>query len=507
MQQSNIPQSPHHFYPTPTPPRAFFPVKTKELVLVVFFLISGLFLCNSIFYAGFRLGFAVFASLSLLGAVCYLLISGCRPTVYSTALLVLCLCMITGFARSNDGFVKFILLGFLLFGENLALCLLAGHNRYLPGCAASLLDAPYTLFALGFGKLPRAFRGLRNALRSNKGIGRKSGAILIGCAIAVPIVAIVIPLLTKADAAFDGLLDMLPDWDISEIPVTLIFGTFPAFVLYIRATALLHHPKAPMEDRKVRKGVNALTVNTVLICISLVYGIYLFSQLAYFSGGFLGVLPEEYTLSEYARRGFFEMAWLCAINLTLMVLAVSLVRKQEKVPFFTRLLCLFVGIVTLFLVFAASAKMFLYIHTYGLTRLRVLTEVIMVWFALTAVVISLWLFIPKIPYMKVILIFSLLIGSAVLWADVDTVVARYNVTAYQSGQLETVDVDYLTSLDYGAFAYIARLTTDSDPEVAANATDFLKHYPIDTHLDFREWNYVEHIAKKYVLLYQNRSLS
>ena len=76
----------------------------------------------------------------------------------------------------------------------------------------------------------------------------------------------------------------------------------------------------------------------------------------------------------------------------------------------------------------------------GLTRLRLLTEVIMVFLAITTVLVAVWLFVPKMPYMKVVLLTALIIGAVVLWADVDTVVARYNVQAYQTKKLETVDV-------------------------------------------------------------------
>ena len=92
--------------------------------------------------------------------------------------------------------------------------------------------------------------------------------------------------------------------------------------------------------------------------------------------------------------------------------------------------------------------------------------------------------------------FSLVIGAAVIWADVDTVVARYNVTAYQAGRLESIDVYYLDSLGSGAVPYIARLTEDKDPNVARSAGNILKNrYSPDT--DLRGWNYASHAAKPY----------
>ena len=235
-------------------------------------------------------------------------------------------------------------------------------------------------------------------------------------------------------------------------------------------------------------------MNTVLVCICAVYLVYLVSQLAYFVGGFSGILPKEFTMAQYARRGFFEMAWLCAIDLGLIALFVGIVSKKEgKAPLSTRLLCLFIGIVTLFMVAAASAKMFMYIDSYGLTRLRVLTEVIMIFLAISTAVVCLWLFLPKMPYMKVILLVGLIIGAAVLWADVDSMVAGYNVSAYQDGRLDSVDVGYLSTLNDSAIPHIMELTTDSDPQIAEQARNALSKKIVWVD-DFRDWNFATEYA-------------
>ena len=72
--------------------------------------------------------------------------------------------------------------------------------------------------------------------------------------------------------------------------------------------------------------------------------------------------------------------------------------------------------------------------------------------------------------------------------DVDTVVARYNVEAYQSGKLETVDMNYLDTMGYSAVPYVHQLTTDSDPEIAERAKQILGSTEAEIE-DFRGWNY------------------
>lgn len=497
----NTPETPVSVPEAAPAPRFLIPTGKKELTFGFFILLTGWLMFNSLFFGGYNLGYAIFAGVGILLAAGYLLFSGCKPSFYAILLLVLDLVIVGSFARGNDNFVKFVMLCFLLVSVNLGLCLMAGQNAFSAGGLSSLGDVFRTVILLSTGKMPAAVRGLVDTSRKGGSAMKKIGAALLGVAIALPLLCILIPLLMKADAAFEGLLDHLPDINAGELLVTALFGTAFAFWLYLRGIGLRHSPKPMAREKRQRKGINVLTVNTVLIAVSVVYVVYLISQLAYFSGGFAGILPQEYTFAEYARRGFFEIAWICAVNLLTMCLAIGLCAKKEgRSPLVTRLLCLFIGLVTLFLVAAASAKMYMYIGAYGLTRLRVLVEVILVFMAVTTLVVSFWLFIPKLAYMKVILVVGLALGALVAWADVDTVVAWYNVEAYHSGALETVDMQYLGELGYGAVPYIAQLQTDSDPQIAAAARDIINHHygTSGTIEDFRFWNYAKAIADPYL---------
>ena len=492
---------PWQYMPQPPQPqqpveRPFFPTGKKELFFGLGGILCGLALVNCLLFAGANLGFAAGMLLSMAFATAYLWCCGKRPKGYSLTLLSLSAVISAGFIRSDDGFVKFVMICFLLVSVNLALCLQAEKHQHMPQSVTSLLDAPRALFALGVGKMPESVRGLYRTMKQGGEGGKKAGAILLGLVIVVPVMLIVLPLLISADAAFEGLVELLPDFEFGELLVTVILGIPVACVLYTRGVAL-HHAPHEAKPQKTAKKLSSLTVNTVLVALCVVYVVYLVSQLAYFSGGLSGVLPEGYTMAEYARRGFFEMAWLCLINLTLMAVAVGIVDKREHL--LTRLLCLFVGLVTVFFVVTASAKMGMYIQAYGLTRLRVLTEVIMVFMGMATVVVSLWLFMPKLPYMKVIVIIALVMGAMVIWADVDTVVAAYNVRAYQNGALATVDVEYLTQLSAGAVPYIVELAEAGDPVATAWLGENSSVYYWDGMFDdLRSWNIGDWLAGKQI---------
>ena len=476
----------------PATPSAF-PTGARELILCAVVLVAAVLMANFLTVGGFHLAFGIASSVIIITSVVYLLRNGRKLTFYSGALLALSVVIALSFGRSEDGFVKFVMFIFLCFSANLGLCLLGGKNRRDPKGFTSLADAFRTAFMLGLGKLSPAFAGLASARKAHKG-SKTATAILSGLLIAVPLVIVLVVLLASADAAFEGLVHKLPKIDLWEPFAALMLGIPMGCFFYSRATAL-HHANDAAAAPKTGVRLSAITVGTVLGAVSLVYAVYLVSQLAYFVGGFQGILPEEFTMAEYARRGFFEMAVICTINLFVISLSVGLTRKENNSPLPIRLLCLFIGIITLFLTVTASAKMVMYIGSYGLTRLRVLTEVIILFMALATVFVCIWLFVRKLPYMKAIMLTALLLGSIVVWADVDTVVACYNVRAYQSGALETIDVPYLCGLSDGAVPYVAELVNDADPTVADLANNGLRRRERrDGAEDFRSWNIADAIA-------------
>ena len=140
--------------------------------------------------------------------------------------------------------------------------------------------------------------------------------------------------------------------------------------------------------------------------------------------------------------------------------------------------------------------MALYIESYGLTRLRVLTQIISVFFGLADIFLMIWLIAPKFPCVKGIFLTALILCGAVAWGDVDTVVAKYNVTAYQDGILETVDVAHLASLSSGAMPYLEELTDSQDPEVARDALIYLNRAKDRLQeSDWRSFTIANHLAQ------------
>lgn len=465
--QSEAPQAPAW---TPPPPRAF-PVDKRDRAYALGFLICAMGGANGFLMGGLNIAAAVFMTAFMGLACCYILgREDSQKSAYGIAVTVLSAVIGLSFLRNDDNALKFLLLMLVLCAYPLGLSILAGKNRRDPGHVASILDAGNALFIRGFGDGPVAVSSLFKNRTGEKSSGN-TWSVVKGLLIAVPVLLVLLTLLRLADAAFDQLVAKLPDLELGEILTTLIFGSILSFPLLGMCLSLAHEPKKELVPT-TRKGAAPATVNTVLICVCLVYVLYLMSQLAYFVSGFAGLLPSGYTTAQYARRGFFEMAIVCALNLGIIGLSVWLVHKENGIPGLTKGLCLFIAAVTLFLVGSALSKMFLYIGVYGLTYLRVLTSLFMIWLALAVVLTGISLF-RKVSYMKTLVITALVIAAVVSWAGLDTFVAKYNVEAYLDGRLEAVDVAYLDRLDNAAVPYLAELLDCGDPEVEAQARDVL----------------------------------
>ena len=344
---------------------------------------------------------------------------------------------------------------------------------WTPGTLRSVGDFFYTAFACSFGRVGRGMYGLFNWEKNNEKKGGKGfGKALLGLLIALPLVIILIILLSSADFAFSGMLKGIDFGDPSKV-VTSVFLTVPVFILLF---CQLYSIRFATRERREEsgKGLDPTIVFFFLLGVSLVYIAYLFSQLAYFFNGFLGFLPEEFTYAEYARRGFFELSAVGVINFSIVALVTAFCRRNEgKLPIGAKLMSLFLCLFSLVLVFTEVAKMKMYMDNYGLTRLRILTTLFMVFLAFVFLALIVHIFAKKFPYMKVAVIVGVLLVMVMNFISVDRMVAEYNVWAYESGALKTVDVDTITELGDAAVPSLFKLAEKNNGKISDKARNNL----------------------------------
>ena len=130
-------------------------------------------------------------------------------------------------------------------------------------------------------------------------------------------------------AAFEGLLNSVFK-DLFTVAAQIVVSVLllPLILSFAFSLTKQRKQNAPLKEGK---GLDTAFITAFLGALSVVYLVYLFSQLAYFFNAFRGLLPEGYDFSyaEYARRGFFELCAVAGINLVLLMGAMLFSRKKE----------------------------------------------------------------------------------------------------------------------------------------------------------------------------------
>ena len=267
-----------------------------------------------------------------------------------------------------------------------------------------------------------SYRGLLFS-GNRKGVGKA----LIGVLCALPVAAVAVTLLVKADGAFEAMTVTLLENSfllLVKIGLGLFAGVFViAFALGLRKTEP-QPQKAPAPGRLDAVYAAAFTA---VLCVC--YCFYLFSQLAYFFDAFRGMIPEGYRISfsDYARQGFFELCWIAGINFAVVFAVLALAKpKNGRLHPVLKGTCTFICLFTLVVIATAVAKMVMYINAYGMTQLRVRTGLFMCFIVAVFVALSLRLYLPKVRVLRVTLL-GAAVTLLILGAGNDNAfIVRYN---------------------------------------------------------------------------------
>lgn len=472
-----------HPYGTPIQPIVRETGSKRDLIFSGIFFVLSLLCVNFLFYGGAGSAFAVVALGLYGGGLLYLRPHGRGGGVYMAFCIVsYVLCALT-LVLSDSSMGAFLSVTTMFGLSGITLNEYMALRRENPGTISCIFDWFRTQVIMPFENIGNVFYALfRKKAEDGTTEKRKINSVLIGLLCAVPVLLMVVPLLMGADGAFEGMMDKLSVDGGKELPATLIFGTALFVLIFGQHFGAKIRKQEEKQSCSERKGVDTAFLITFLSVIAVVYVLYLVSQLAYFFNAFAGLLPKNFTVAQYARRGFFEMTTVCVINLGLLFFALLGARKKEngKEPVAIRILAVFLCLFSLVLIATAMSKMGLYISSYGMTYLRILTSVFMVFLCVVFCTMFLWIFLRKLPYMRVVVITAVILVLGVSFADPARVVAYYNVNAYQTGKLASVDMDELYMLESdGVVPYVWKLTEDSDKYVKKDAWEIICEHASD----------------------------
>ncbi len=205
---------------------------------------------------------------------------------------------------------------------------------------------------------------------------------VVSVAAAAALFSAAVMLLRAADSGFDRLLawmDLNLSMDIDEEVMMRLIASIPAGGLLF---ALLAGCRRTARERidgeaegirtdleKMRKLPDAVWTG-ILYCFSALYLLFFGVQAGYLFGAFIGKVPEGFIVSEYARRGFFELCRTMALNFTLIWLALRISRVRARENRMLRTAVTVIIVQSMLLAAVAFSKIALYISVFGFTPKR-----------------------------------------------------------------------------------------------------------------------------------------
>lgn len=443
--------------PVKKPP---FPVSRKDYGFAAAFLALCVAVVAFGLFGGLNLGFTVSYGALFLALSAYLKRPGVTPGPFGWACGGLALASTASYFLYTDYQVKFFM--------SVSVCCLSAvwfyelsGRKEEKGDLGLVVNLWKNTADNTFSHFGEGYRGLLFS-GSRKGLGKA----LIGALCAMPVAAVAVSLLVKADGAFEALTVTLLEnsfFLLVKIGLGLFAGVFViAFALGLRKT----EPQPQKESAPGRLDAVYAAAFTAVLCVC--YCFYLFSQLAYFFDAFRGMIPEGYAISfsDYARQGFFELCWIAGINFA-VVFAVLLLSKPNNSGLHPALkvTCTFICLFTLVIIATAVAKMALYINEYGMTRLRVRTGLFMCFIVAVFVALTLRLYWRKARVLRVALLGAaatlLLLGAG----NDDAFIARYNYANVYRDNPGYSAVEEMKDLGPAGVPYLTALAENVNPRI------------------------------------------
>ena len=432
---------------------AFLFCQTSPLAehpLGAFLLILGLFITGFVILLVQKRKLSPACILSALSSV----VIGAAPLLTDTLFLIR-----LSMAYSLGSYLYFL---YAAFGNRIE----EGFSDYI------YIDYMKVLILQPFSSLGAIFPALSN--KSAKNFSGVLLKIIFGVAIAV-IPTVVVFLFLSYDSDFLKLLDDIFSFELEDIGRTIrsLIFTLPlgmyGFGLYAAAQRKAMHDKLTPEicNRGLQqiKVLPQVTAVVAVLPILFLYAVFFISQWKYYVSGFTGVLPEDFSYAEYARRGFFELCSVSVINLVLIV-GLSLLMKRGKrgAGVFLKILTTAFCLCTLVLISTAVAKLIMYIDSYGLTQKRIYAMWLMALIAIVFLLIALGQFIRKFKTVALCFTVAVVMFAGLAVCNVNALCAQYNADRYLSGTLETIDVQAMKELGDSAVPSLVRLVTEMDGE-------------------------------------------
>ncbi|MCM1125640.1 MAG: DUF4173 domain-containing protein [Lachnospiraceae bacterium] len=359
---------------------------------------------------------------------------------------------------------SWVLLFFNKLGIFLLFFYMALHSLYqdkdwdLSKYLVSLINLTCTSLAFIFRPFTDFIDFLKSRQKQSGKTDGKGKYVFFGILIALPLLLVIIALLCSADAVFSNIFEylfsdffeFLFDGNIWGIAALFLFAFFASYCLLCRFSH--RNIQETVKDKRTLEPIIGVTFTGM---ISLVYLIFCLVQIVYLFGG-LGTLPQNYSYAQYAREGFFQLVFVCLINLALVLFCNKRFRRNKML----KGILVFISLCTYIMIASSAYRMILYISAYHLTFLRVLVLWgLIVIFLLISGTLAI-IFHEHFPLVKYCVITVTVMYLIFSFAHPDYWIARYNLS-----HVDTTESGISSSRSYSDFYYLRNLSMDAAPAI------------------------------------------
>ncbi|MCM1273087.1 MAG: DUF4173 domain-containing protein [Clostridium sp.] len=295
---------------------------------------------------------------------------------------------------------------------------------------------------------------IKNAMKQNKNQKKKQNLkyVMIGIVCAIPFLIIVVGLLGSADAIFGNLVNSIfgqvtISWDMAGF--LLLMGTVMVYCYCLLYKLSAHGAGNVPYIKNKLEPVIGITFTSMLTAVYLLFS---FIQIL---SPFLGesMLPDGYSYSNYAREGFFQLLFVAALNLFIILVCNAIFAKHKVLKIVLTVMC----ICTYIMIASSAVRMFMYIETYDLTYLRLLVcfALLLIGILMIGVIISIYR--QKFKLMRYFMAVTSVLYILLAFSHPEYIIARYNLSVSSAEQYAEE-----TGLDT---RYLSQFSSDAAPAI------------------------------------------
>lgn len=330
--------------------------------------------------------------------------------------------------------------------------------------------------------------------KNKKDKNDKTTYVMIGILVAIPIVLVVGTMLAAADSVFSSMLkeagktlafdNILSNW--FGVLFMLVAGyVFPySYLAYMKKGQICVISNNVKKAEPIAMIIVSGAVSLLYVLFSLIQIFYLFMR--------KGTLPTDYTYAEYAREGFFQLMFVSAFNVLLVLICIEFFRDSKML----KAILSVVSVCTFIMIASSAYRMGMYISEYGLTFLRVFVLWALVVIALIMSGLLITLYVSKFKLFRYGLTVITVCTLALTYSHMDYFIAKYDLSRHQSFTELQDDNSVSTSVEFYRnidCRYLMGLSADAAPAMMQHSDRvfaYMKENEVD--LGDAKWAYQEH---------------